>query len=116
MISVAINDYYCFIHKAVSNAYSILSDETYRNHYDRYGEDGLRPSAPAQPDLSPEELFQKIFRERYYTFTYNGELASYIIVHSLYIQTVITIGSSFAHSGSGQTSDHHQPDVHKFYT
>ena len=70
-----------FIHKAVSNAYSILSDETRRNHYDRYGEDYLRPSTPAQPDLSPEELFQKIFRERYYTYTYNGGLGSYIIVY-----------------------------------
>jgi DnaJ-class molecular chaperone len=37
---------------AISKAYATLSDPSRRNHYDRFGEDGLRamPAAAAHPD------------------------------------------------------------------
>lgn len=54
------------LHVAVSKAYSVLSDATRRNHYDRYGEDGLRgPNAAADPDLSPDDLFRMFFGENF---------------------------------------------------
>lgn len=46
---------------AVSKAYSTLSDPTRRNHYDRFGEDGLREHVTSPADVSPDDLFRMFF-------------------------------------------------------
>ena len=45
----------------MSKAYSTLSDRSRRNHYDRFGEDGLQEHTTSPADVSPDDLFRMFF-------------------------------------------------------
>jgi len=57
----------CVCDVAVGKAYSVLSDPTRRNQYDRFGEDGLRSQglSQEQQDVSPDDLFRMFFGENF---------------------------------------------------
>ena len=60
---------------AVGKAYSVLSDPTRRNQYDRFGEDGLRTQGvgPEQQDVSPDDIFKMFFGENYSFSSHDSE-------------------------------------------
>lgn len=64
---------YLFI--AISKAYATLSDPTRRNHYDRFGEDGLHafPAAAWAPD-SPDDYLRFVFNnnDEFFNFFEDG--------------------------------------------
>ncbi len=59
---------WCDVHVsiAVGKAYSILSDSSRRNQYDRFGEDGLQSHGVApEPDFSPDDVFRMFFGDNF---------------------------------------------------
>lgn len=49
--------------KAVSKAYATLSDPTQRNHYDRFGEDGLQSFSSGVSPNSPDDYLRFVFTD-----------------------------------------------------
>ena len=100
--------------QAISKAYATLRDPARRNHYDRFGEDGLQHQAyPA--DESPDDIFRMFFSNRdgfFHGFDDDGNSTLPLCMSYLHIDSGFLFANRnvFMHNHRG-----HRPSRH-FHT